>query len=240
MLTLLLFPESSEVFFVPHEWMPDIHLLKDINNIANFTIPEIEWNGQKICFLKTHESELPRQQKENINTLGFIYLYRHPLDVLLSSINLCYLKKRNKFFHDHQVHSVDELKQSGQIKNYVERFSKTDLKIGPWSGFAGTYKENVSYWLNLREKNIYPVSLIFKYEDLVTDTFTQLQRLREYFSIEEEQMNKVIELAQDYTQDGGRFYWKKRTDNYQEYLEDEIIINFTNTNQIFLEKIGYS
>jgi hypothetical protein len=238
LLTFSLFvkSESSENIFLPKECIPDMHQFKGISSLQT---PEIGWHGQQVSFFKTHKCELPYQEIEQVKTLGFIYLYRHPLDVLLSAINHLYRTNRNKFFHDQEVHSADELKADGKLAMYVEKFSKSQLKILPWHGFAGTYQENVSYWLNLGKQNIYPISLVFKYEDLFADTFSQLSRLKEQFIIENDQIRRAITLSQNYTNDGGKFYWKKKSGNYKEYLDEETIIRFNEKHQVFLEQLGY-
>ncbi len=202
-------------------------------------------NQEKVYCFKTHQLPFPNYQlpigeaTEFIN-YGYIYLYRHPLDVFLSVINHAYYEENDKFFFDQMPHSVDELKESGKLDLYMQKYIE-DLSIGNNTMkrmCGGTWLNHVNTWLSLHH-SYENTSFIIRYEDLVEDTFSTLQPLARFLGKTDMELQTAIENAQKKTQKNGKFYWKQQPGNYVNYLSQETINKFLEKYQDSLQKLGY-
>ncbi|MDT9294859.1 MAG: tetratricopeptide repeat protein [Arthrospira platensis PCC 7345] len=210
--------------------IPDLHYHKNV-----FDAPEINFSRcSKVAFAKTNTCGFP--DLKTVNPVGFIYIYRHPLDVLMSAINYCYISGHKHFFHDHRLHSPEELKQNGKINWYVERFMQ-DLKIDNYYKMSNTWLNHVHTWLALAEHH--PMSLVVKYEDLLDNTFEHLKKLSDLFDKTDNEIKEAIEFSHEHTNDGGKFFWKKKSRNYENYLEPKLIDKFNSKYADVLSKLGY-
>ncbi|MGF1496912.1 MAG: sulfotransferase domain-containing protein [Elainellaceae cyanobacterium] len=198
-------------------------------------IPEVNLFGQNLAFAKTHACGIP-DIGEKFETVGFIYVYRHPLDVLLSAINFSYIRKYDMFFHDGHVHSADELKASGDIDLYLEKFSK-NLAIKNYVPMSNSWIENVSTWVNMTDE--YKFTIIFRYEDLLENTLREVQRFKDIFPVSDEQIQEALDFADQNTNDGGNFFWKRRAGNYKDYFSENSRRKFYAMHHEVLDKLGY-
>ncbi|MDT9276960.1 MAG: tetratricopeptide repeat protein [Limnospira sp. PMC 737.11] len=210
--------------------IPDLHYQKNV-----FDAPEINFSRcSRVAFAKTHTCGFP--DLKTVNPVGFIYIYRHPLDVLMSAINYSYISGHKHFFHDHRLHSPEELKQNGKINWYVERFMQ-NLQIDNFYQMSNTWLNHVNTWLELSENH--QMSLVVKYEDLLDNTFEHLKKLSDLFEKTDKEIQKAIEFSQKHTNDGGKFFWKKKSRNYQDYLDKKLIARFNSKYATVLSKLGY-
>lgn len=222
--------ENKDVRKQVGEAVPDMHYQKNI-----FDAPEINLAHQpKVSFAKTHTCGFPNLSQ--VKNVGFIYIYRHPLDVLISTINYSYISKNKNFFHDNCLYSVDQLKQNNQINWYVEKFME-DLKIDGFYKMSNTWLNHVNTWIDIAENH--PMSIVVKYEDLLDNTFESLKKLCDFFDKTEHQIKESVEFSQKHTNDGGKFFWKKKSRNYEEYLDQKLITRFNSKYADILGKLGY-
>jgi hypothetical protein len=212
--------------------IPDMYL----KNYDIIDAPEINLPRQgKISFAKTHSSGFP--DLKDVENVGFIYIYRHPLDVLVSGINHAYVMENKSFFHNGCLRSVEELKSDGEINYYAKKFTE-ELKIESYYKMSNTWFNNVNTWLNIAEDS--NMSIVMKYEDMLEDPIKEIGKLKPFFHITDEQVKKAVEFSQKYTNDGGKFFWKKKSQNYKEYLDRESIEMFNAKYGKLLNKIGYT
>lgn len=133
--------------------IPDVHKYAIDRDV-------LQRNG--VFFFKTHwkfdtVSSLP------VATTGAIYIYRNPLDIIVSHINYF------RFFHD-----------STKMHKFIEQF--IDTGGAPiWLKFnMGTWIENIESWV-FRPKN-FPC-LFLRYESLKTDTRDSVLRICNFLGI---------------------------------------------------------
>lgn len=181
--------------------------------------------GDKFTFpVKTHAPPNPLlKRKLNNNKIKATFVYRDPRDVIVSALEL-----------------VKKLRENGSARRY--------FLIGPYRGFARLKNLSgaaawVNYQLFPRWKKWVACNNILttKYEeDLITDTYSQLERLSQYLEIKitDEQ---IVEILKKYEPtDSGRIkgdYWREN----RGYLKNKGVIGryrtkFSPSEQEFLNQ----
>lgn len=207
---------------------------------------EVDLGKEKICFLKTHYNNFPTHifpeyLSPKIVNYGFIYLYRHPLDVFLSSLNYLYINNRKDCFFEGEIQSVEELKNNGKLDTYIQRFIET-LSIGN-DAFkkmcGGSWLEHVNSWIKLhqQEQSKY-LSIVLRYEDMHKNTLSALKPLAELLGKDEKSLEKAIASTQ--SNPNGKLRWRQKTSNYKDYLKEEDINQFQNKYKDVLDRLGLS
>ena len=112
------------LFGSPIENIPDIH---ENPKAAFFSASEFRVKDTKVCFVKIHFNGFtthlfPKHCDGGYENAGFIYLYRHPLDMFVSALNFLMIYRREEHFSSVASQSVRELSRSGEIDEYVAKF----------------------------------------------------------------------------------------------------------------------
>lgn len=144
--------------------IPDIHLRDTVLSVQK-TEP---------LFCKTHL--LLSERHPNIrDTTGFIYILRHPKDVLLSNINYF------KMISDVGSFSEQQFARKFIVNMGVRRW--IDMGIGSWP-------EHVNSWLSNPR---YP-HLVLRYESMLQDPYSSLQKALEFIAvpIDPNKLNRAI------------------------------------------------
>ncbi len=221
---------------------PGIHKFQE--KTFDLVIP-VQANGEEVCFIKTHglpftNYQFPLNIGSKVINHGFIYLYRHPLDVLVSSLNFLYHKKEEQYFFENQIKSVEELSYSGEIDLYLLEYIK-NFSIGNHAYenmCGGTWLNHVNTWTSLHKSNKY-LSTIIKYEDLVENPFVALKTVLNWLGKDDTNLQKALELADKRTQKNESFYWKRKSGNYQEHFKEKEIKIFLKKYKSNLDYLGY-
>ena len=199
---------------------------------------KVKSNIGYLSLLKTHRYEIPFQENEEIETVGFVYLYRHPLDVFLSAMNYKFIKNDSQFFNGGKPKSVDDLKASDELNYYVDKFINNDLKLEIWGKNSKTYLDHIEYWLNVSTVSN-ENKIIIRYEDLLENTFQEIIKFKSLFEITDNEIKKAIAYANKQTSDGNRFFWRKQSKNYQKYIDKKYVDKFNEKYRETLEILGY-
>ncbi|MEB3161052.1 MAG: sulfotransferase domain-containing protein [Synechocystis sp.] len=242
----------AQLLFKTTSFAETLHYIRDIYQIQDgqtlMALPETNLGGKKVSLVKIHCQfcDLPTQSWGiNIRTIGFIYIYRHPLDVLLSAINYWRLERcATDFFEDSIVQTPDELVQVGKIDGYLERFSQ-DLTIQNWASMAGSWDKNVFSWLNAATD--YPLTAVFNYRRLLADPVTEIGKICDLLPmINHQSLTEALNYAQkvreyDPNLDSPEleyfkkvFFWKGKRENYREYFSELAIKSFYHQHQQLL------
>lgn len=143
----------------------------DIETVA----PDIYKNSDRALsrlptprYLKSHEPFDRRYRR-------VIYIVRDPRDVAVS--------------YYHYLIKIGRLKETFSMEEHVRSFVSGEL-----DGF-GTWRENVGSWLGARRGT--EAFLFLRYEDLLTRTLEELQRVAHFISVDasEYTLNSVIGLS---------------------------------------------
>src|SRR6185436_7755910 len=86
------------------------------NQLPRSVVPRYKCGDDLLVFLKTHNApDTKRMERVDIACAGQITIFRHPLDIVLSSLNFARIRSQGVQFKDNEIKSVDEIISSGEI-----------------------------------------------------------------------------------------------------------------------------
>lgn len=182
--------------------------------------------GGPVFFAKTHHHTPPAL--DGVRNVFGLYIYRHPLDVFLSSLNFVYMqaeKKPNnsKYFINAKAKSVEAIVQDGELGHYFDRFLRED-GIAIFRPFAGRWSESLVSWrkaVSAAGGNL----LFVNYEDVVSRTEHVMHDLLGRMGVGADMASIVqgVGWARAVTRQDGKFFWRARPGAYKELLDQEQI-----------------
>lgn len=192
-------------------------------------------------------------------TLGFIYVVRNPLDVMLSFFNFEMLR----FLRSEQNPSEQRIEDARE--HYIDSFigHRGNPLRGPGGGHTN-WSENVRLWRAACER--YP-SVFIRYEDMLNDTEKEVRRVLQFFRCEvsDQQLQQAIHMSSFesmkeqeemeinnrqlgffYTKNfeqaqrhGIRFMHKGKSRNGFQYLSESQLVGFVEAFGPTLDELGY-
>ena len=217
--------------------------------------------------LKTHSVYSPQGQPHafpglDLRTVGYIHVYRNPLDVLLSYIGYTRLEYKanlerpgyeERLFHellgfdriysyeDWLGQSIDTIPQAN-LDHALDRFSEAGLAIPHLMNLAGSWKSHLESWLDV--PGIEGRSV--RYEDLTADV-SAFDTLADMYEFTPEELHKSVADVNARTRkasvegDANQiiFYNKMRAYYFQDYYSKDAIARFCERNEAILERAGY-
>lgn len=200
--------------------------------------PLLTIRGEKVKLLKTHlHPKNPRMALCTDETCGAITIRRHPLDILLSSLNYAGLKGIERHFKNGKIKSVEEIIEDGEFPYYIEQFAANDGF--PWfTGPCGPMSDYMRKWREVGKK---VPNIELCYESMVANPETGIQELAKFLGIDlsEGKLQNVAAAADKRTAQNGNFFWKRRAYNFTHMLPDDMIKLFKNTCEPQLRGFGY-
>lgn len=140
-------------------------------------------HGDEGIFVKTHWEYQPKMALRE-DTIGSIYIVRHPLQVVVSNLNYMILRAGNEYFR------ASEQQRLSLRKIYIDDF----IRAGgdpQWCGHGmGTLLENYRSWSS--GDPAYPVHIV-RYEDMKADTVGVISGLAAFLKTQVSQ--ETIEAA---------------------------------------------
>jgi hypothetical protein len=143
--------------------------------------------GPGTTIVKTHWKHWPEIPLRE-DTLGAIYILRHPLEVLESNLHYAFMRSGN-LRHDAGRDEIADFAHRW-IDSYIEHGGhKTFLEFG-----IGTWEENVRSWIGARK---HCPRLMIRYEQLKQDAGAELARICRFLELQrtEEQLKGAIAAA---------------------------------------------
>ncbi len=151
--------------------IPDIHMcLSGKNGSSMETIFQ-----QDSALVKSHFSLSPEMPLFE-NTMGFIYIVRHPLDMIVSNLNYVFLLAYGQL-----TEKLSQEQVALFVSEYIDKFIhlKGDerwIELG-----MGTLERHVESWL----ENPYGFrNIVIKYEDLLVNTGREVRRICTFLDID--------------------------------------------------------
>tara|TARA_B100001063_G_scaffold206373_1_gene201740 strand:+ start:798 stop:1523 length:726 start_codon:yes stop_codon:yes gene_type:complete len=212
-----------------HNDIPDFHQRHD--ETKSF-IKEVRVQGKKFGFYKSHIPNI-----RSINPDEIVVIYRHPLDVFLSSMNYFYINNWKDKYRNGNIKTVEALKESGELDYYFEQFLE-EVGSGYFEGLLGDKSHYFNYLEHVREL---PNVHVLKYESLFDG---RNEFFDNFFS---ELLQTKVTCSDSLFSDvdvktkgsGERFYWKSRKKNYESFLSDSQVQLFNKKYQDELIRYGY-
>ncbi|MBA4801416.1 MAG: sulfotransferase domain-containing protein [Euryhalocaulis sp.] len=140
------------------------------HRIAPEDLKDIDLMGRPGVLAKTHAPDWP--ERCVLKPFVHIYLVRHPLDVLASSLNFLFSRKLAEGFAHSAPKPLDALIESGEIAAYIDDFIAKE-GVAHFTPSFGSWLDHVMTWPD-RESGA-PVACL-KYEDVVADPAGQYAR----------------------------------------------------------------
>jgi hypothetical protein len=206
----------------------DIHQKpENVKNRPFFKVKDKEYS-----FYKSHLTNHPEVSPDKI-----LYIYRHPLDVLISSLNFKFIKGDKTAFKRKSLKKVEDILADGEMGFYFHRF-KSDLGKSLFSNFLGKYSNYDTHTSIVGSPNV----IALKYEDLLIGRepyfFSKIATLFEFNSALDTGMS--MSTVDDQTLNtNDPFFWKGRSGTYREYLSDTMIASFEKKHHQLLKRLDY-
>jgi hypothetical protein len=223
-------------------FIPSIHeqRIRDISDLALVDLPIGEG-----AFIKSHTLDFPVHKLPlplaiRVQTSGFLYVYRHPLDVLLSSINYLFLRGLEHFLFETQAKTVEELQQRGELHFYLEHFGR-DFTIGRNAFLkmcGGNWLRHVQTYLALHSTSSNATSVL-TYEGLQANPVSAVSPLMDSLGITAERLQRAVEATSQSVTADGKFFWRMTTRNYTSYFPPDDIARFMRSHAQELSPLGY-
>lgn len=228
----------ASAFKVP---APEVHVyIPDIHTHEILTAP-VEHGGRKHYFYKSHsKEEVTRYKDKTINNETIIYIKRHPLDVFISFVNYMSKSVTNDgknvgFCVDYD--SADQIKGTDVMDILFNSFCLYGTLL-PGSKEFGSWFENVENFTKLSATDNRVI--VVAYEQLITDFPNTIQPVFERLGLPMTMCDEVHQAADSATSQNGAFFWKRKANNYLDYLSPKHIDLFRKLHGESSAHLGYS
>lgn len=224
---------GESVFDLP----PDIH--QNFEGVKNYNALFIKEINDKVMIYKSHIFCHPKIKPDKI-----IHIYRHPLDVFLSTMNYLYQESHKysqasleSLFINGEPKSVEEITASQEMDYYFRQFLE-QAGSTYWPGMLGDKSNYFRYIFNsLKSDN----TISIKYEDLLHNPSDVANISFRYIFGDIPDLSVDIDNIDKKTKKSGnrKFYWKAVAKNYEQFLTDEQITTFNKKYNNELRTLGY-
>ena len=194
--------------------------------------------GTHAQIVKTHL--WPGQRRFSLlegDLIGVVSIKRHPLDVVLSSINYASVHRAKEVFPNGEVMSVEDLIAAGRIGWFLDRFIEDD-GFSWFASQSGTFSIYQQLWRDYAARLPY---LELCYEDMFADPAQAVLTLAGFLEVpcDIARARKIVKVGDEGTQPDGGFYWKRRAYNFEGMLPPDVAENFNHRIAPVLESLGY-
>lgn len=207
------------------------------SEVYPFKLPEKE---ELVGFYKSHHVNLVSAQPNSI-----LYVYRHPLDVFLSSLNFLYNQsarfsesRRAEVFLNGVAKPVEKIVEDGEMDYYFDRFC---MDLGT-SFYRDMLAEKAGYFDHIEHALSLDHTTAITYESLIEDAESVIKAsigtmLEFDFSGVELDLNRV----NDKTVNSPRtaFFWKAKTGTRFDFISEDQVKHFESIHNDRLGRIGY-
>ena len=201
-------------------------------------VKEYEVQGRKLGFVKTHLYP----QHPNFGMLrgqisSIVTIYRHPMDVLLSSLNYAKVKDARSCFIGNIPKSVEQIIADGEIQHYIDDFLNHD-GLNWYSAQSGPFSLYQRRWRSMAER--FPYFEIC-YEDMVAAPHKTLADLVKFMFRErrDEEVEHILLQAEARTKQDGQFYWRRQAFGYRALLTQSLCEDIDKRFRSVLDELGY-
>ncbi len=194
--------------------------------------------GNPVHVTKTHlYPGHRRMSKCPMESMGAITIRRHPLDILLSSMNYAGHKGYSAHFIDRKIKSVEDIIADGEFRFYIDSFADEDGY--PWFlGLSGYLSCYMQFWREFGTQKPY---LEVCYEDLFADPDAGVREIAGFLGLQrnDRAVDDILKRADLKTARDNAFYWKRRSYNFSKMVPPELIDYFNERCRAQLVGLGY-
>lgn len=201
--------------------------------------PRFALMGDQCRIIKTHlHPGTPRFSMFRGNVKAVLTIKRHPLDVLLSSLNYALVKNHTPSFIGANIKAVDQIVADCEMQYYMDQFIERDGF--PWhEPQSGAFSRYLPQWRNIGNGIPY---LELCFEEMVADPKTVVIAILNFLgrSMSDKGIATLLWRVDHRTRQDGKFYWSRRAYNYESMLPTEMADAFKKRYRHVLENLGYS
>jgi hypothetical protein len=212
-----------------HTDIPDFH---QRHQETRTFIKEVKIGGEGFGFYKSHIPNI-----NSINPDEIVVIYRHPLDVFLSSMNYFYINGWKDKYLNGNIKTVEDLKDSGELDYYFEQFLE-EVGSGYFDGLLGDKSHYFNY---LNSVSALSNVTMLMYEDLFDNRNSTFDKVLS--SVLKVPLNSSASLFEDVDnrtkRSGNNFYWKSTKKNYENFLSKDQIDKFNTKYSEELRNFGF-
>lgn len=197
-----------------------------------------EFQRRNWYFYKSHRKHpLTEHEGQAIKTDLFLYVYRHPLDVFVSYLNFVSRNVGSKAGESLPVRfdKVEDL-TAAQMETLFGIYLK-HATLFPRNNAFGNIFEHVRLFRELQASG--EAVHILRYEDLSDDFEREAQAIADFLGFKGINLERVFKVADLHTKQDGRFFWKRRKENFRNYLTEDQIGRFEEKYGAELAGLGY-
>lgn len=203
-------------------------------------IREHSWEFQDIdwYFYKSHHKNvLTEDKEEQIHTDKILYIYRHPLDVFMSYLNFVSTNvspQAGKHLPI-QFDKVEDLKPD-ELETLFAIYLE-HVTLFPRNKTFGSQFENIQNFKDMQEygRKVH----ILRYEDLSENFEEEVKSICNFLEFKDIDFASVFKSADNRTKQNGKFFWKRKTGTYKEFLTEDQIARFETAHAAELTTLGY-
>lgn len=196
-----------------------------------------EVGGRRVRFARTHLG--PDSRRFGLfegELAGVVSIRRHPLDVVLSSLNYQVWKNRTAHLLGGAAKPVERMVADGDVAHYLDEFVARD-GVPMFMGLCGPFSTYQRRW---RARGVPYLELC--YEDMVADPAEGVRAVLRFLGhpAPEGRVAHIEGLVNDATARDGEFFWKRRAFNFEAMLPPDLAARFNARVAPVLDELGYA
>lgn len=199
-----------------------------------------EFQGRNWYFYKSHRKEVITEHKDQkFDTDLILYIYRHPLDVFVSYLNFASRNVAAAVGKKLPVEfdQVDDLTPE-EMETLFAIFLEHATLFPENQAFGGLF-EHTRRFRDLQAAGTIPVHIL-RYEDLSDNFAGEALAICKFLKLEGINPDHVFRVADERTRQNGKFFWKRRKENYRNYLSKTQIARFHDVYGEEMAALGYA
>ncbi|WP_116085329.1 sulfotransferase domain-containing protein [Tropicimonas sp. IMCC34011] len=197
-----------------------------------------EFEGKHWYFYKSHRKAVLHQHRgQKFATDKVIHIHRHPLDVLMSYLNFV---SENVSPNAGKSLPVRFAKVEDLTAEEMETLFSIFLEHGtlfPQNKVFGSVFSHAKAFRDAQARG--EDVLILSYEGLAQNFSEEVTRIAAFLGIETCDPERVFSGADSRTKQNGKFFWKRRTGTYAEFLTEDQIGRFKARWGAEMAELGY-
>lgn len=215
-----------------HKYVVDTYYGKATDSLWEYQ--DIDW-----FFYKSHHKNLlDDKEGEDLKTDKVVYIYRHPLDVFVSYLNFVSNnvspnagKSLNISFDKVEDLTPDEME--GLFNIYID-----NATLFPQNKIFGSQFENIKNFENRRDAG--EAVHILRYEDLSDNFEDEVLKICDFLGFKDVDIESVFASVEKRTKKNGKFFWRRKKENFREFLTDKQINRFMSVYHDEMNHLGYA
>lgn len=222
--------------FTLHKYIMDTALVSQ--NTNHFLDKRWRVGKTDFSFYKSHHKVIRTSfQDRTFKTDKVLYIYRFPLDAFVSYVNFVSqnVAPESGKGLPIQFENIDDLTPE-QFSVLFDIFLESATLFPNNRAFGGIFE----HFHNFKRiaKNQKPV-LFIKYEDLKTEFDKNVAAIADFLEMENVDIAEVKAYSEEMTKPNGKFFWKRKSGTYRDYLSAEQINKFLDKYSAELRDMGY-